>query len=487
MAGRPGNGAEMFKRRSPDSAKEVLSDPGIRHLLWLAGFFVIGSLALYFFSIFGFLPQLHNGQGIWNFASDAFEDHILAGFLADRLREGDYSGWWALPVHANPAYVKIYSVFYYLLGKSPLSLLPLNAVLYLVVVLMTFSVGKALFSEPVGLWSAVLVGVLPSFFLQATQSAKDALYIGGQLLILHAITLLVVKVQNKRTLSIIAANSMIGLWILWLIRPYMLQLAAFLWLCALVIGVVRGLKGKRQFALSFGVGAIVLGIFAGVSGSWRYDWSRVLIDSVRGKQFSPDPKIELEYCRKRKMADNGFCMVGCPRAGRYADVPFCLIMLVEHTRWKFRTTSQRSATPEAGSNIGRHVSFQGPGDIFRYVPRAIQIGLAAPFPAMWFSSGQATEKLGRWIAGVETGLMYVGLLLAAFGVWKERRNPAVLLVSFFVFCGITLLGLVVVNIGALYRQRYIFWFLLIILAVQGFVRLRERPPWSRRAGQERLG
>ena len=76
---------------------------------------------------------------------------------------------------------------------------------------MTFFVGKALFSEPVGLWSAVLVGVLPSFFLQATHSAKDALYIGGQLLILHAITLLVEKVQNKRTLSIIAANSMIGL------------------------------------------------------------------------------------------------------------------------------------------------------------------------------------------------------------------------------------------------------------------------------------
>ena len=98
--GRPGNGAEMFKRRSPDLAKEVLSYPGIRHLLWLGGGFVIGSLALYFFSIFGFLPQLHNGQGIWNFASDAFGDHVLAGTFADRLREGDYSGWWALPVHA---------------------------------------------------------------------------------------------------------------------------------------------------------------------------------------------------------------------------------------------------------------------------------------------------------------------------------------------------------------------------------------------------
>ena len=85
------------KRGLQTRRKKSQSYPGIRHLLWLTGFFVIGSLALYFFSIFGFLPQLHNGLGIWNFASDAFGDHILAGSLADRLREGDYSGWWALP------------------------------------------------------------------------------------------------------------------------------------------------------------------------------------------------------------------------------------------------------------------------------------------------------------------------------------------------------------------------------------------------------
>ena len=157
----------------------MLSYPGIRHLLWFAAFFVIVSLALYFFSIAGFLAQLHNGQGLWNFASDAFEDHVLAGTFADRLREGDYSGWWNLAAHANLAYVKIYSIFYYLLGKSPLSLIPLNTVVYLVVVLMTFFVGKALYSEPVGFWSALLVGMLPSFFLQATHSAKDSIYIGG--------------------------------------------------------------------------------------------------------------------------------------------------------------------------------------------------------------------------------------------------------------------------------------------------------------------
>ena len=176
------------------------------------------------------------------------------------------------------------------------------------------------------------------------------------------------------------------------------------------------------------------------------------------------------------MLDNGYCLARCSSIGRPEDktrghAPVCLIMSIEHTRWKFRKTS-----PESASNIDSHIGFRSPTDIRLYIPRAIQIGLLAPFPTMWFSSGRTTGRLGRWIAGAETGLMYVGLLLAAFGVWKERRNPAVWLISFFIFSGITLLGMVVINIGALYRHRYIFWFLLIIFAVQGFKLLRERPP-----------
>ena len=268
--------------------------------MWLPLLFVIASLALYLISSAGFFPKFHNGQGIWNFASDAFGDHIIAGSLADILREGDYSGWWALPVHSTPAYVKIYSVFYYLLGKSPLSLIPLNAALYLFVVLMTFSVGKALFSESVGFWSGVLVGMLPSFLLHATHSAKDSISIGGLLLILHAITLFIKGAQSKRSISILVANASVGFWILWLFRPYMLQLAGFLWFCALVIGVIRGLRKKRKYGRTIGLGLILFIVFGVVSGSWRYDWSRALFDVVRGEKSTFDPKVETEYCKGQR-------------------------------------------------------------------------------------------------------------------------------------------------------------------------------------------
>ena len=321
--------------------------------------------------------------------------------------------------------------------------------------------------------------MLPSFLLQATHSAKDSISIGGLLLILHAITLFIKGAQSKRDITILVVNALVGFWILWLFRPYMLQLVGFLWFCALVIGVIRGLRKKIIYGRTIGVGIILFIVFGVVSGSWRYDWSRALFDVVRGKKYTFDPMVEAEYCKRAKGEDDGFCLVGCPAVGRPAlnkriHTPFCWLMMIEHTRWKFRKTS-----PESTSNIDGHISFRSPGDIFRYMPRAIQIGLVAPFPRMWFSPGGASGRVGRLIAGVETGLMYVGLLLAFFCIWRERSNPAVWLIFVFIHYGVTLLGLVVINIGALYRHRYIFWFLLIVLAVQGFNRLRETSSSSR--------
>ena len=64
--------------------------------------------------------------------------------------------------------------------------------------------------------------------------------------------------------------------------------------------------------------------------------------------------------------------------------------------------------------------------------------------------------------------------LALFGLWQERRD----LSAWFIFLVITLgaigLGLVVANMGALYRLRYPFWALLMIFGSGGAVYLLRR-------------
>ena len=72
--------------------------------------------------------------------------------------------------------------------------------------------------------------------------------------------------------------------------------------------------------------------------------------------------------------------------------------------------------------------------------------------------------LGRLIAGLETCFIYLLAPFALAGLWRSRHSVHAWYLLAVVLLGAGALGLVVVNIGALYRLRYCFWIVLIILA-----------------------
>jgi hypothetical protein len=118
------------------------------------------------------------------------------------------------------------------------------------------------------------------------------------------------------------------------------------------------------------------------------------------------------------------------------------------------------------SNIGGDVQFNNVGDILRFVPRAAVVGFFAPFPRMWFAAG-SYGAAGRVLSGLETLAMYVLYIAVGVTLWRERRRLAMWLVFLTATAGLIGLGLVVVNAGALYRLRYVFWIMLIVIAAQG--------------------
>jgi len=54
-------------------------------------------------------------------------------------------------------------------------------------------------------------------------------------------------------------------------------------------------------------------------------------------------------------------------------------------------------------------------------------------------------------------------------VWRERRNLKMWLLLLVATIGMVALGLVVVNAGALFRIRYVFWMMMIVLAARGLL------------------
>ena len=121
-------------------------------------------------------------------------------------------------------------------------------------------------------------------------------------------------------------------------------------------------------------------------------------------------------------------------------------------------------------------SFTNKAELIKFVPRAIEIGYLAPFPKMWFTTGYNVGLIGRLLSGFEGILTYVIELLACVFVWRNRRRVEVWLLVLATAIGVTALGLVVVNVGTLYRMRYPFWILLAILGSGGLVQILSGRP-----------
>ena len=112
--------------------------------------------------------------------------------------------------------------------------------------------------------------------------------------------------------------------------------------------------------------------------------------------------------------------------------------------------------------------------VVRYLPRAVLIGFIAPFPNMWFVRGAQVGLAGRLIAGAEMLLLYAVIALACITLVKRRRFLSVWLLWGITAAGCTALGYVVVNISTLYRMRYAYFILIIILGMKGLLSVMAR-------------
>jgi hypothetical protein len=63
--------------------------------------------------------------------------------------------------------------------------------------------------------------------------------------------------------------------------------------------------------------------------------------------------------------------------------------------------------------------------------------------------------------------MYFLYFAVAYCLWREKRNARMWLLFLVAAIGVIALGLVVVNAGALYRIRYVFWIILILIGSRG--------------------
>lgn len=464
----------IFKGRSP--------------VFWLAVaavFFIGVSLAMYGISAAELLPGLTWGKGFWHFAIDSSDFYGEAVRLAQRLQAGEWYALWTRLVTPDGMehgfwysnwHVRLYALSFLVFGQSPVAAIPLNALVYLLVLVVVYSTGMRLWGARTGFWSAAIVACWPSALLHMTQMLKDPFFILGQLLFVYGLVLLAGGSSHRQDIAWGCASAITGLLLILSVRPNSVILNWVMWVFISLFVICQAVFIRGTSRIFRPVAALLsLMIITGISHEW--------LPIFPGRPASSASLQEAGSIQPRDVGD-AQQSVSRERKQRLMD---SLATSVQHQRvgW-FESQSGESLT-----NIDAEVQFNSLGSLVGYLPKALQIGLMAPFPSMWFTEGRRVGRIGRLVAGLETGVMYVVLFFAGICVFKEYRRPELWMLVFFTLTGMLSLGLMVPNVGVLFRARYVFWFAILIPAVHVATELvlsRARRPhgvlgksvWTRR-------
>jgi hypothetical protein len=398
-------------------------------------FHVLVAIIVYAVGRFQLLPSVFDQQGIGLFAVDGGVYQLIASALADRLRIGDFSGWLQIQ---SPFHVRLYSLTFLfpgtIVGQNILAAEPLNLAYYLGVLTVIVRIGSALFDSKSGLLAAAMVSVWPSFLMHSIHLLRDPLAI---LIMLALIWIMVVTLKLElswRASLIMALAGTALLALFWMTRGNMWNLILLaLPLTALL--VLLRMRRERKFGYR---NLTVLGVLFVVA--------LVIPPQIQNAGFGP-PRVAAPLVTIGSTSEKRNFW---ERLGRQ----------VKSRRAAFRIY------PGNASDMDTEVQFDSTGDVLRFLPRATAVGFLAPFPNMWFQDG-TNGRAARLVTGAETLAMYALYLLAIFCLWRQRQNLRMWLVFLVATLGMIALGVVVVNAGALYRLRYVFWILMIVLAAQG--------------------
>ncbi len=118
---------------------------------------------------------------------------------------------------------------------------------------------------------------------------------------------------------------------------------------------------------------------------------------------------------------------------------------------------------KAKSIIDGEVQPKSVEEVLAYLPRALQIGLFAPFPDMWFAELSVTR-----LVSVGEMLIFYFCFAGVFFLLRYNRGPAVLVLFYFAFVFLLINGFTTANLGTLYRIRYAYLFVILAMGVLGW-------------------
>jgi putative peptidoglycan lipid II flippase len=434
--------------------------PGV---LWAAVFLytVLAGLFVQLILLPHVLPSWHAGNGLLR-GIDAPQFHRIAIELTQKVRAFGWSQWTLAP--DNQPVAGMAALAYLLVYPAPWALLPLNGVLHALASVGIFVILRRFAPDA----SAALLATLPFVFFPSnlvwnSQMHNENYAVPGVVAILLGWTLIAAMPRaplRRVSATSVAALAFIltGSFLLGMVRHLILDGMTYLFMmvgAALAVLWLLRRPGEPEYSARVALMAGACGAML-LAGIPKFEDGGL---TVRGPLAEQEGTLsESKNIRDRK---GWLSTEAIPAAvdRRLSDLA------------AFRNRFVRS-WEQSGSGIDTEVVFHNAAELAAYVPRALQIGLFSPFPALWFTSGDAPAGSGMRIASAfEMMLAYTFLLGLPMFMWRCRDQPAVWVILFVCVSMLAVYATIIPNVGALYRFRYPYFMPLVCMGLLGWISL----------------
>jgi murein biosynthesis integral membrane protein MurJ len=424
----------------PIYEKPVNLQKHLAPVLWVIFFCYAICAALIFQKLLlPLVPSLHAGGGLLSNDSVYFDS--VAWKIAQEIHLNGWSSFQPFEASGN---VMVLSVLYAIFGHDPALIIPVNAALHAFGGLLVFLLVRELAGrEPIGIFAgftaAGLFVIFPSALNWYGQLHKDGYAIAGTLLILLIWIKAVRGPASIRGWLALVIGYFAGVLLIGSVRPYNLKILLIATLGACLSIFVIALLRRRFFRVRMLLLFFVIAVITTAGG--------------------------IKSTAHLSMGEASYADWQSPK-WQWQDSSWLPDVIETYIETAARTRVgliHYGLHEKAKSIIDVDVMPKNTVEVAGYLPRALQVALFAPFPSMWLTN----LSLPRMVATGEMFIYYLcipGIVL----LLRYKRSPPVLISLYFACCFLLVYGFVSANLGTLYRLRYGYLFIMLLLGVLGW-------------------
>ncbi len=416
-------------------------------------------------------PQFDLGEGLIILDSTGFNQ--IAKVKANEIKERGWGAWELRPRALSPA--GIASIFYALWTPKPYSLLPFNALVHALSGCLVLWLLLHLFSWKPALFGSALFVINPAAMEWVAQIHRDGVYVLGNLMVLICIVQFLggLKSENVRTMAWGLILGIAGTWLVWIARPYWIQvLIVLVLLGSLLISIScwttraarNGMKLPGLLIVPFAIGLL---LFQGWLVKYHTDgfatFSQEIVEFPQEKAGAGAGKVG---------AGAGKVGVAAGKTGVIWDHAKWLPEFVEKKLYQVSVVRHGAVSTGGNSVVDGDVVLNSAGAFVAYLPRALQLGMLSPLPDLWGGEGSTPAMtMAKKVMGITTFVFYFCLLGLLAGIVLNRKKPMAWIILMFCLLGILVFTYAYPNVGTLLRFRYGFYMLLIAFGAANIAEL----------------